>query len=141
MNAKRLVLAIVVVFVGVFATDYLIHRVWLKTTYEATMNLWRTEPEMKARMGWLFLGEFLASATFVVIWSKGFPATASLGGACLYGGFMGLFSQTATLVGYAVQPFPPELAVKWFIAGIAQGVLMGVLVFLVGKPKPAEGRP
>ena len=134
MNAKRLVLAIVVVFAGVFATDYLIHQVWLKSTYQETMNLWRTPEEMKARMGWLFLGEFLLSATFVVIWSKGFPATASLGGACLYGVFMALFSQAATLVGYAVQPLPPELAVKWFIAG-------GVLVFLVGKPRLAEGKP
>src|SRR5712691_389295 len=111
MTTKRLILAIIVVFAGIWATDFLIHGVWLQSTYAATMSLWRPENEMKAHMGWLFLSQLLAAATFVLIWSKGFPATASLGGACMYGAFMGLFSQTATLVGYAVQPFPPELAV------------------------------
>ena len=141
MNTKRLILAIVAVFVGVWATDFLIHGVWLQSTYKDTMSLWRPEAEMRAHMGWLMLGQFLAAATFVVIWSKGFPATASLGGTCLYGLCMGLFSQATTLITYAVQPFPPSLAVKWFVAGLAQGVLMGMLVFFVGKPKPAEGKP
>lgn len=141
MNPKRLILAIVAVFVGVFATDYLIHEVWLKSTYLETMSLWRPEAEMTARFGWLMLGQFLATVTFVVIWSKGFPATASLGGACLYGLFMGGFSQATTLVTYAVQPFPPGLAMKWFCAGLVQGVLMGVIVYFVYRPKSAEVKP
>jgi len=105
------------------------------------MSLWRPEAEMVSHMGWLLLGQFLAAATFVVLWAKGFAATARLGCACLYGLFMGLFSQANTLVTYAVQPFPASLAVKWFIAGLAQGVLLGVLVFSVYKPKQEEGKP
>jgi len=141
MNPKRLILAIVAVFVGVWVTDFLIHGVWLQSTYKETMSLWRPEAEMKGHMGWLMLGQLLATVTFVVIWSKGFPATASLGGSCLYGLFMGGFSQATTLVTYAVQPFPPDLAMKWFCAGLAQGLLMGVIVFFVGRPKPAEVKP
>lgn len=141
MNPKRLILAIVAVFVGVFVTDFLIHGVWLQSTYKETMNLWRSETEMRAHMGWLMLGQFLVAATFVVLWAKGFAATACIRCACLYGMFMGLFSQAATLVTYAVQPLPGSLAVKWFIAGVAQGVLMGVLVFFVYKPKPETAQP
>ena len=141
MNPKRLILAIVAVFVGVWVTDFLIHGVWLQSTYKETMSLWRPEAEMKSHMGWLMLGQFLIAVSFVVIWSKGFPATASLCGSCLYGLFMGLFSQATTLITYAVQPFPASLAVKWFVAGVVQGVLLGVLVFFVGKPKPAEAKP
>jgi len=134
MTTKRLILAIIVVFAGVWATDFLIHAVWLQSTYAQTMNLWRPEAEMQSHMVWLLLSQFLAAATFVLIWSKGFPATASLAGACLYGFCMGLFRETTTLITYAVQPFPGSLAVKWFVSGLAQGVLMGLLVFVVGKP-------
>jgi len=141
MNPKRLILAIVAVFVGVWVTDFLIHGVWLQNTYKETMSLWRTEAEMQAHMGWLMLGQFLIAATFVVLYAKGFAAMACIRCACLYGLFMGLFSQAMTLITYVVQPFPGSLAVKWFIAGVAQGVLMGVLVFLVYKPKPEEGKP
>jgi hypothetical protein len=137
MNPKRLALAIVAVFAGVWVTDFLIHGVWLANAYKETMSLWRPEAEMRAHMSWLLLGQFLWAATFVLVWSKGFPATASLGGACLYGLTMGVFFETSTLVIYAVQPFPGDLAVKWFISNVVQGGLMGVIAFYVYKPKAA----
>jgi hypothetical protein len=102
------------------------------------MNLWRPETEMQAHMGWLMLGQFLFATTFVVLWAQGFAATARLGCACLYGIFMGVFSQATTLVTYAVQPLPADIAVKWFVPGVAQGALMGVIVFFIYKPKAAE---
>jgi hypothetical protein len=141
MNPKRLVLAIVAVFIGVFTTDYLIHEVWLKSTYQETLSLWRPEAEIQAHFGWLMLGQFLAAATFVILYAKGFATMNCVRCACLFGLFMGLFKEATTLVTYAVQPFPPSLAVKWFKAGVVQGVLMGVLVFFVYKPKPEAGKP
>jgi hypothetical protein len=138
MNPKRLLIAIVVVFVGIFITDFLIHGVWLQSTYKATMSLWRPEAEMQKHMGWLMLGQFIAAATFVVLWAKGFAVGACIRCAIIYGLFMGLFSQAATFVSYAVQPLPADLAIKWFVSGVVQAVLMGVLVFFVYKPKPAE---
>ncbi len=139
MNLKRLVLAIIAVFVGVFATDFLIHGVWLKDAYKETASLWRPETEMQRHFGFLLAGQFLATLAFVVLWARGFAATACPSCACLYGLFMGLFAQAATLITYAVQPLPPEIAVKWFVAGVVQGVLMGLLVHLVYKPKQEEG--
>ncbi len=141
MNAKRLLLAIVVVFVGVFASDFLIHGVWLQSTYKETASLWRPEADMQKYFPFLLLGQFLATVTFVVIWSKGFPAVSSLGKSCLYGITMALFGQAMTCVTYAVQPMPGSLMVKWFVAGLGQGVLMGVLVFLVGRRKPVAANP
>src|SRR5262249_21791861 len=138
---KRLILAVVAVFVAIWVSSYLIHEVWLKSTYKATMSLWRTEAEMTSHMAWLLLGQFLFSVAFVVIWSKGFPATATLGGSCMYGLFMGVFGGSGTCITYAVQPIPGDLAVKWFVAGLAQGVLAGVVVYLVGKPKSAQAAP
>src|SRR5690242_687997 len=138
MNPKRLVLAIVVVFVGVWITDFLVHGVWLANTYKETMSLWRPEGEMKAHMGWLMLGEFLAAATFVVLYAKGFAKEACPLCACLFGLFMALFVEATTLITYAVQPLPGSLAAKWFIANVVRGVLLGLLVFFVYKPKADE---
>lgn len=141
MNTKRLILTILLVFVGVWVTDFLIHGVWLANTYGRTKELWRPEKEMNAFFGWLMLGQLIASVTFVMIWAKGFAATACLGCACVYGTMMGLFNQSNTLITYAVQPLPAEIAVKWFVSGVAQGVVMGLLVFAVYKPKAVPVLP
>ena len=66
---------------------------------------------------------------------------ATLGGSFLYGLTMALFSQSMTLITYVVQPMPPGLIVKWFIAGIVQGMVMGVIVFLMGQPKIQAAGP
>ncbi len=141
MNPKRLILAIVVVFVGMWITDFLIHAVWLANIYGKTKELWRPEKEMNSFFGWLMLGQLLATITFVMIWAKGFAATACLGCAWVYGTMMGLFNQANTLITYAVQPFPAEIAVKWFVSGVAQGIVMGLLVFVVYKPTAIANAP
>jgi hypothetical protein len=137
MNVKRLILAVVVVFVGLWLTSFLIHGVWLNSIYKETMNLWRSETEMQQHMGWMLLGQFFWSVAFVVIWSKGFPAVNSLGRSCLYGLVMGLFSEANSLIMYTVEPLPGHLVAKWVVAGLAQSALMGVLLFLVGRPRTA----
>ena len=133
MNPKRLVLAIVAVFVGIFATDMLIHGVWLNSLYKDTAQLWRSEAEMRHHMAFLTAGQFLTALMFVLIWTH--AAIASLGRACAYGLCMALFQQAMTFITYAVQPLPGEIALKWVLAGSAQGVLMGVIVFFTYKTK------
>ncbi len=135
----RFILAVVAVFVGVWATDFLIHGVWLQGLYKETAALWRPEAEMAKHMPWLLIGQFILAAGFVLIWGKGGSSVSSFGGSCLYGLTMGILSRAGAVISYAVQPIPGELAVKWFIAGLVQGVLMGALVYLVGRPsaKPA----
>lgn len=116
-------------------SDFLIHGVWLRADYQASASLWRPEPEMQARLGWLMGGEMLAAVTFVLLYAKGFAELRCLRCACIYGVTMGLFSEASTLINYAVLPLPPVLALKWFAAGIAQGLLAGVIVFLAYKPR------
>jgi hypothetical protein len=84
MNANRLILAIVVAFIFVFATDFLIHAVWLAPDYKATAQLWRPEAEMGARFPWMLTAQLLAAITFVLIWALGFAGRGTLGLACAY---------------------------------------------------------
>jgi len=139
MNIKRLLLAIVVGFVAVFASDFFIHGVWLRADYVASAALWRTDAEMQKHFGWLMLGQLLATTTFVVLWAKGFAGNGCRVCAVMFGLCMGLFSQATTLITYAVQPLPGIIAAKWFIAALVQGVLLGLLVSMVYKPKAACG--
>ena len=141
MNPKRLILAVVVVFVGLWLTSFLIHGVWLNSLYKETMHLWRSEAEMTRHMGWMLLGQFLWSLAFVVIWSKGISAVNSLGRSFLYGLTMGVFSEANSLIMYAVEPLPGYIVAKWVAAGLVQGALLGLLLFFVGRPKAAAPMP
>jgi hypothetical protein len=69
MNPKSLLITILVAFITVFATDFLIHGVLLAGTYKATASLWRPEAEMMAKMPWMMLGQFLAAAAFTMIFA------------------------------------------------------------------------
>ena len=104
------------------------------------MSLWRPEAEMQKHMPWMLLAQLLTATTFVVLYAAGFAANATLRSACFYALFMGLFGQVMTLVLYVVQPLPPGLAVKWFVTGIAQSIVLGVIVCYAYKPKPAEAK-
>ena len=134
MNVKRFILAIVAVFFGVWATNFLIHAVWLKSDYAASMPLWRPEAEMGKHFLPLLGGQFLASLMFVLIWAHADIKT--LPRACAFGLCMGLAKESTTLILYAVQPFPGELAAKWFIAGAIQATLMGIVAFFTYGSSP-----
>ena len=133
MNIRRLILAIIAGWVVIFATDFLIHELWLGPIYEATKPLWRSETEMHTHICWMFFAQFLCAATFVIIWAKGF-AGDSVGCGIVFGLLMGLFQQVWAIVNYVVLPMPAELAMKWFFSGLAQAVLLGIVTALVYKP-------
>jgi hypothetical protein len=136
MNIKRLLLAILAGFVFVFVSDILIHGVWLEPDYQATSTMWRTRPEMQARMLFMWGGQLLFVVCFVGLWAAGLaPHSCGLGCAIGYGCLMGLFSQALTLIQYVVTPLPPELAAKWFISGVVQTMLLGVITFGVYQPR------
>lgn len=140
MNINRLILAIVAAFIFIFATDFLIHAVWLGPDYKATAQLWRPEAEMGARFPWMLLAQLLAAITFVLIWAMGFAGRGTLRLACAYGFLIGLAVQVTTIVTYVVSPFPPELALKWICSGLIQSIALGAVTFLVYKPSSTGAR-
>ena len=133
MNIKRLILAILVGWAVIFGTDFLIHGLWLGPLYHATQTLWRPETEMHTYICWMFFAQFLIATTFVIIWAKGF-AGRSAGEGVIFGLLLGIFQQTWAIILYVVMPLPAELAVKWFLSGLVQAVLLGVVTSLVYKP-------
>ena len=119
MNIKRLILAIVVAFIVLWVTDFLIHGIWMMPDYRATQSLWRPDADMKSHMGWMLGAQLLFAITFVLLWTR-WAETARLGCAIGYGLLMGLFSGVWAIIMYVVIPMPCSIACKWFFAGIAQ---------------------
>ena len=133
MNMKRLIFAIIAGWVVIFATDMLIHGMWLKPDYEATKNIWRSETDMNARIAWMFFAQLLCAAAFATVWAKGVGG-GSLKCGLMFGIMMGLFQQIWAIVSYVILPMPGELAVKWFFSGMVQAILLGIVTALIYKP-------
>lgn len=140
MNMKRLLLAIVVAFVIVFGTDFLIHGFWLSGDYEATKELWRPESDMHARFHWMLMAQLIGAATFVIIWAKGF-AGRDLGTGITFGLLMGLAQQVWAIIDHVVMPVPGALAAKWVVAGLVQCVVLGLVTALIYKPETPSPAP
>jgi hypothetical protein len=134
MNIPRLLFAALGAFLVIFATDYLIHGVWLMPDYNATKVLWRPESDMNAHVAWMFLAQVLCALTFVLIWAWGF-AGRSVATGIAFGLVMGMFQQIWVLVNYVVIPMPGALAVKWYFSGLAQAVLIGIAAALIYRPR------
>ncbi len=136
MNPKSLLLTIPVAFVTVWAMDFLVHGLWLSSTYKATASLWRPEAEMMAKMPWMLLAQFLVAAAFTMIFAACVAEMRCLSCTIKFAACMGIFSGGGQLMTYAVQPFPGLLVAKWVLASIGQAVVLGIIVHKVYKPVP-----
>ena len=136
MNPKSLIITILVAFATVWATDFLIHGLWLAGTYKATASLWRPEAEMIAHMPWMLLSQFLVAAAFTMIFAACVAEKRCMSCTLKYAACMGIFSGAGQLMMYVVQPLPGSLAAKWVLAAIVQAVVLGVVVHKVYKPAP-----
>ena len=131
MNTKSLLITIVVAFVTVWATDFLIHGVWLSATYAATKELWRPESEMMAKMPFMFLGQFLIAAAFSMIFAACVAEKRCISCSMKFSACIGVMIAAGQIIMYAVQPYPGTLVVKWCVAYIAQVLVLGFVVHKV----------
>lgn len=135
MNIPRLLLALVAAFAFIFISDFLIHAIWMAPTYKATSQLWRPDAEMQSRFAWMLLAQFLIAFGFVMVWAKGF-AGRSIGTGAFIGLYLGLAMQAWAIIFHVVAPLPGSIAAKWFLAGVLQAILLGIIIAAIYKPAP-----
>ncbi|MBI3882169.1 MAG: hypothetical protein HY301_19175 [Verrucomicrobia bacterium] len=138
MNTKSLIITIVVAFVTVWVTDFLIHVVWLSSSYAATKSLWRPEAEMMSKMPFMLLGQFLVATAFTMIFAACVAEKRCLSCSLKYSACIGILVGAGQIIMYAVAPYPGTLVAKWCVAYIAQVLLLGVVVHKVYKPLLAK---
>ena len=131
MNIKKLILASLAVFVTMQVTDYLIHYLILSSTYQSLATLWR--PDMESMMWLMILTSLFFSFMFVFIYTKGYEGKGIMEGV-RYGLIIGLFlNVVGALNQYVVYPIPFSLAVQWFIYGMIQFIIAGIIASLIYK--------
>jgi hypothetical protein len=139
MNTKKFLLAFIVVFILLEATGYLIHEVILASTYRDEMisAAFRPEAEMMSNMWIIWLTDLIWSFFFVFFFVKGYENKGIMEG-LRFGFYIGIFvSLVFSYQMYALIPVPYSLAFQWFIYGMIQCLILGVVASLIYKPSAA----
>ena len=125
------------VFVTIAVLDFIVNMVLLSSTYqdESMKQLWRSQAEMKV---WLFYVVYLFVAFFFsLIFSKGYEGKGIMEG-MRYGFYVGMMMAVPMAYGsYAAMPITYALAFQWFIYGLIEYVIAGIVLALVWGKKAA----
>ena len=128
---KKSIWAVIAVFIAWSILDFIIHGVLLKSTYQATANLWRPEDEMNMLL--MSVVTLIFSICFVAIYSY-LIHPKSLASGIKYGLIFGVATGVSMGFGsYWYMPISMSLAVSWFVASVVELALSGCLVGLLVK--------
>jgi hypothetical protein len=132
---KKVLIGSVVVFVAMMILSYMVDGLILGSTYESLKNIWR--PDMESKMWIYYIIMIVGAFFFSFIFSKGYEGKGILEGV-RYGLYIGIWMSIGMAYGtYAMIAIPYSLALQWFIYGVIQYVIYGVLLALVFEKKPA----
>jgi hypothetical protein len=134
MNTKKWVITSLVVFVAAQILEFIIHYLILGSAYQATSHLWRPEEEMNQMMWLMWLTGLVWAFLFVYIFAKGYEGRGIMEGV-RFGLIIGVFySLPMSLGNYVTVPIPFNLALNWFIFGMIEITILGILAALLYKP-------
>jgi len=139
MNTKKLLITFIVVFVLLEVMDYLIHGVILASAYkmEEVKAAFRPEAEMNSNMWMIWVSGLIWSYFFTFFFAKGYEGRGIMEGV-RFGFYMGIFwSLASSLQSYAVMPLTFSIALQWFIFGMIEMLILGVVAALLYKPREA----
>ena len=139
MNVKKFVYAFIAVFVLLEITNYLVHGIILADTYmsEELKTVFRSQEDVMVMMWLMYVMDLIWSFFFVFFFVKGYENKGIMEG-LRFGLYIGLFMYLTSSFGmYTILPVPFSLALAWFIYGLIQSLLMGLIAALIYKPKAA----
>ena len=136
MNFKRWIVATVGAFVAIFASDFVIHHLWLSGFYHAHAQWWRPEAEMKSFMPFMLLSQVSMAALLAVVYAQGYEkGKGSLSQGARFGLLIGLLLLLPnSLMTYCIYPYPVSLIQSWFLGGLAELTLAGIVIGALYKP-------
>lgn len=149
-NKKACLISIVAVTLFLMGYGYVVHQIWLMPDYQATADMWRTPEEMKAFFPWCMLFPIAFAAIFTCLFKKfqkgyavccpesaGSCCPIKSGGMC-FGLKLGLLLGLLMAQSYIWMPIPYELAVKWFFAGLGEGLGVGIILGMITRKMSGE---
>lgn len=141
MDSKRMIIAVVVVFVTLVVAGFLIHGIWLGSTYQAMRDdgfSFRAPDALQHRLWLIWMSDLLYAILFVWVYGRGREETPWAGQGLRYGALMTLFTVVpGALNEYVTYNLPHMLVVKWMAAGGVVLVILGLVVAAVCQKKTA----
>lgn len=135
MNIKRYLLAVGVVFITLFVTEILIHRLVLSSTYKELAHLFRPENDMQEKAKFMPVCNFFFAIFFTYFYVQ-IQKNRGIKEGVRYGLLMSLFIGFGVLLTqYFVYPLPLKLVLIWIGFGLAQGITCGAFASIIYKPK------
>jgi hypothetical protein len=132
MNIKNFIFTSVIVFIAYQVVNSIIHYLILSGAYQALVDVWR--PDMMQKVWIMYATSLIFSFLFVYIFSKGYEGRGILEGV-RYGLILGLLMNVVGMFNqYAVYPLPFSLIIQWFIYGIIQFIICGIVAATLYKP-------
>ena len=128
---KRTIWAVVAVFIAWSILSFILHGLLLRSTYEATANLWRPMDQMN--MPLLYFVTLVFTVCFVLIYGL-LVGQKSLASGIRFGALFGL--ATGILMGfgsYIYMPIPLTLAWSWFFGSWIEAITAGAIVGTIMK--------
>ncbi len=135
---KKVWLGFIAVFVTFVILDFVINGLLMKTAWEATANLFR--PDMMSKMYLFYIINVIGSFFFSFIFSKGYEGKGVAEG-IRYGFYIGVWMSTGMAYGtYAMVAIPYYMALQWFLYGVVEYMIAGVVLAMVFGKKPAVAK-
>ena len=129
--AKRILLAVVAVFIVWSILDFFLHGLLLRSTYEATANLWRPMDQMNRPL--MYFVTWVFAACFVLIYGL-LVGKKSLVSGIKFGALFGLATGISMGFGsYCYMPIPLTLAWSWFFGSWVEAIVAGAIVGAIIK--------
>jgi hypothetical protein len=133
---KKVWIGFIAVFVWVFVAEWILNMYVMMPVYMATANLWRPPEEMKT--GVILIVQLLYAFFLTLIFSKGYTYKGILEGV-RYGFYVCMITALpGAYMTYATMPVPYSLPLGWFIGGLIETVVAGVILSFVFGSKAAE---
>ena len=128
---KRIILAVVAVFVAWSVLDFVIHGLLLMQAYKDSASLWRPMEQMK--FGLMHAVVLVTAIVFVCLY-KFFVANKSKATGLKFGLLFGFGTGLSMGFGtYSVQPIPEIIACVWFVGTMVETAVAGWLTGLIIK--------
>lgn len=130
-----------VVAVLYFGMDMFFHHYCMGKTYAANPQYFRTIEEMISLRWVSYIGYLVFGLLFVCIYKKGYEEGKSgIGQGFRYGLVIGLFYWGASLLlSYPFMPWPNRLYLDWFVIGLVEFMVLGLILGALFKPKTLAG--
>jgi hypothetical protein len=136
MDMKKTLGAIVAAFVVYAASGYLIHEVLLKSAYIDSANVWRPDDAIQHRMWIMLLSEFIFALGAVLVYVRGVEKKSWVGQGIRFGILLSLVAPVpGFMMSYVTLPVSHKLALHWILLGIAQAILVALVIAAICQPK------